>query len=217
MMKARALLLSMLILCAASPAAFSQDAGGGLVVLKVSWDKERIRPRPSVSPLASQDELVQQSRRERDLAAARNAGDNGRANVIETQITRDNDAKAKAEVLAKRKALIDLLEEFPACTLPFEVYLEMLPALRPRYYSISSSPLSGERACSITVAVVDALARSGRGVFQGVCTNYLARQNEGDVIYAFVKDTKSAFRLPEDPMTPIVMIGPGTGPERFMR
>ncbi len=95
MMKARALLLSMLILSAASPAAFSQDAGG-LVVLKVSWDKERIRPRASVSPLASQDELVQQSRRERDLAAARNAGDNGRANVIETQITRDNDAKAKA-------------------------------------------------------------------------------------------------------------------------
>ncbi|HQR31512.1 MAG TPA: cytochrome P450 [Blastocatellia bacterium] len=120
-------------------------------------------------------------------------------------------ARYKEDVLAKRKSLIDLLEEFPACTLPFEVYLEMLPALRPRYYSISSSPLADERTCSITVAVVDAPARSGRGVFQGVCTNYLARQNEGDVLYAFVKDTKSAFRLPDDPMTPIVMIGPGTG------
>ena len=126
----------------------------------------------------------------------------------------DDDASAvryKEDVLAKRKSLIDLLEEFPACALPFEVYLEMLPALRPRYYSISSSPLAGARTCSITVAVVDAPARSGRGVFQGVCTNYLARQNEGDVLYAFVKDTKSAFRLPDDPMTPIVMIGPGTG------
>lgn len=120
-------------------------------------------------------------------------------------------ARYKEDVLAKRKSVIDLLEEFPACTLPFEVYLEMLPALRPRYYSISSSPLAGERTCSITVAVVDAPARSGRGMFQGVCTNYLARQTEGDVLYAFVKDTKSAFRLPDDPMTPIVMIGPGTG------
>lgn len=120
-------------------------------------------------------------------------------------------ARYKEDVLAKRKSLIDLLEEFPACALPFEVYLEMLPALRPRYYSISSSPLAGERTCSITVAVIDAPARSGRGVFQGVCTNYLARQNEGDVLYAFVKDTKSAFRLPDDLTVPIVLIGPGTG------
>lgn len=126
----------------------------------------------------------------------------------------DDEASAvryKEDVLARRKSVIDLLEEFPACVLPFEVYLEMLPALRPRYYSISSSPLANARACSITVAVVDAPARSGRGVFQGVCTNYLARQNEGDVIYAFAKDTKSAFRLPDDPTVPIVMIGPGTG------
>jgi cytochrome P450/NADPH-cytochrome P450 reductase len=83
--------------------------------------------------------------------------------------------------------------------------------LRPRYYSISSSPLADPHACSITVAVVEGPARSGRGTFQGVCTNYLARQEAGSVIYAFVKDTKSAFRLPEDPATPIVMIGPGTG------
>ena len=94
-------------------------------------------------------------------------------------------ARYKEDVLTRRKSLIDLLEEFPACQLPFEVYLEMLPALRPRYYSISSSPLADERTCSITVAVIDAPARSGRGVFQGVCTNYLARQNEADVIYAY--------------------------------
>jgi cytochrome P450/NADPH-cytochrome P450 reductase len=120
-------------------------------------------------------------------------------------------ARYKEEVLAKRKSLIDLMEEFPACVLPFEVYLEMLSPLRPRYYSISSSPLADERCCSITVAVVEGQARSGRGDFQGVCTNYLRRQPEGSVIYAFVKDTKSAFRLPDDPAMPIVMIGPGTG------
>lgn len=96
-MKARALLLSILILGVPGSAALSQKAdGSGLAVLKFSWYKERLRPRPSVSPLASQDELVQQSRRERDLAAARNAADVGRANVIETQINRDNAAKAKA-------------------------------------------------------------------------------------------------------------------------
>jgi cytochrome P450/NADPH-cytochrome P450 reductase len=126
----------------------------------------------------------------------------------------DDEASAtryREEALAKRKSLIDLLEEFPACALPFELYLEMLSPLHPRYYSISSSPLVDARNCSITVAVVEGPARSGRGVFEGVCTNYLRRQPEGSVIYAFVKDTKSAFRLPDDPATPIVMIGPGTG------
>jgi cytochrome P450/NADPH-cytochrome P450 reductase len=120
-------------------------------------------------------------------------------------------ARYREEVFDRRKSLLDLLTEFPACALPFEVYLEMLSPLRPRYYSISSSPLINERACSITVAVVEGAARSGQGTFAGVCSNYLRSQAEGDVIYAFVKDTKSVFRLPDNPATPIIMVGPGTG------
>ena len=120
-------------------------------------------------------------------------------------------ARYKAEVMATRKSLVDLLEEYPACALPFHVYLEMLSPLAPRYYSISSSPLRDERHLSITVGVVDAPARSGRGTYRGVCSNYLCHQEDATVIYAFVKDTKSAFRLPEDAATPIIMIGPGTG------
>jgi cytochrome P450/NADPH-cytochrome P450 reductase len=123
----------------------------------------------------------------------------------------EDEARYREEVLARRKSVLDLLEEFPACQLPFNRYLEMLPPLRPRYYSISSSPLQHARRCSITVAVVDGPARSGRGTFQGVCSGHLLRQPEGAAIHAFVKDTKSAFRLPEDPATPIIMIGPGTG------
>jgi cytochrome P450/NADPH-cytochrome P450 reductase len=120
-------------------------------------------------------------------------------------------ARYREEVFDRHVSLIDLLEEFPACALPFEVYLEMLSPLRPRYYSISSSPLASERACSITVAVVEGVARRGRGTFAGVCTNYLRRLREDNVIYAFVKDTKSVFRLPDNPATPIIMVGPGTG------
>ncbi len=120
-------------------------------------------------------------------------------------------ARYKEEVLAKRKSLIDLLEEFVACELPFNVFLELLPGLRPRYYSISSSPLQEATQCSLTVAVVDAPARSGHGEYKGVCSNYLAEQKSGDTVYAFVRDTGSSFRLPADATRPIIMVGPGTG------
>ena len=90
-----------------------------------------------------------------------------------------DEARYKDEVMGRRKSVLDLLEEYPACQLPFNAYLEMLPPLRPRYYSISSSPLHDARRCSITVAVVAGAARSGRGAFEGVCSNHLLRHGEG--------------------------------------
>ena len=126
----------------------------------------------------------------------------------------DDDASAeryRSEVLGKRKSVFDLLEEHPACELPFHAYLEMLSVLSPRYYSISSSPARDPSRCSVTVAVVEAPASSGRGIYRGVCSNYLARRRVGDTIHATVRETKAGFRLPDDPAQPIIMIGPGTG------
>ncbi len=120
-------------------------------------------------------------------------------------------AAYKAEILNKRKSVIDLLEEYPSCALPFNIYLELLFPLRPRYYSISSSPLFAPDECSITVGVVKGPAKSGRGEFEGVCSNYLRHLKASNIVYAFVQDTKSLFHLPEDSRTSIIMIGPGTG------
>jgi cytochrome P450/NADPH-cytochrome P450 reductase len=118
----------------------------------------------------------------------------------------------RSEILAKRKSVYNLLEEYPACELPFHTYLEMLSLLSPRYYSISSSPaVVGPSKCSVTVGVVEAPAISGRGLYKGVCSNYLASRRPGDVVYATVRETKAGFRLPETPATPIIMVGPGTG------
>lgn len=117
----------------------------------------------------------------------------------------------RAEVLMKRKSLIDLLEEFPACELPFNMYLELLSPIRPRYYSISSSPLQKKDTCSITVSVVKGLAKSGHGEFTGLCSNDLANKAKGDTIYAFIRAAQAPFWLPEDARTPLIMVGPGTG------
>src|SRR5712671_4158767 len=117
----------------------------------------------------------------------------------------------RSEVLGRRKSVFDLLEEYPACELPFHAYLEMLSLLAPRYYSISSSPAGEAARCSVTVAVVEAPASSGRGIYKGVCSNYLAGRRVGDTVYATVRETKAGFRLPDEAAVPIIMIGPGTG------
>ena len=121
------------------------------------------------------------------------------------------EARYRAEAgPAGHLSVLDLLEQFPACELSFEEFLGMLPHLRPRYYSISSSPMAGERVASITVAVVDAPARSGRGRYAGVASSYLADLAPGDEVYGFVRDPGTVFRPPADPRTPMIMVGAGT-------
>jgi len=121
------------------------------------------------------------------------------------------------EVMAKRLSVVDLLYQFPACELPFHLFLEKSSLLTPRYYSISSSPLSvGSNRCSVTVGVVQSPAWSGNGVFEGVCSNYLASRKPGDTVYATLRPTKAGFYLPQDLQKPIIMVGPGTGLAPFM-
>lgn len=120
-------------------------------------------------------------------------------------------AAYKAVVLDKHASLIDLLEDHPSCALPFSVYLECLAPLRPRYYSISSSPLAKPDECSITVGVVKGATKSGHGVFEGVCSSYLAQQQKGELLYAFIQNTSGAFHLPQDFHTPLIMVAAGTG------
>jgi hypothetical protein len=90
-------LLLLLLMCAAGQSVAAQDAGSPVVVIKFSWEKERIRPRPSMATLASQDELIQQSRREQQLAAARNAQQKGASSRLETQMGNHQEAKVKAQ------------------------------------------------------------------------------------------------------------------------
>ena len=115
------------------------------------------------------------------------------------------------EILEKRKSVLDLLEEFPACDLPLAVFLELIPLLSPRYYSISSDPENKPGCCSITVGVVEGPALSGKGEFKGTCSNYLAELKPGERFQAVVREPTANFRLPEDPSKPIIMVGPGTG------
>ncbi|WP_341280938.1 cytochrome P450 [Paenibacillus sp. FSL H8-0537] len=118
-------------------------------------------------------------------------------------------------ILGNRVTMLELLEQYEACELPFVRLLELLPPLKPRYYSISSSPLLHPREVSITVGVVKDQAWSGKGEYAGVASTYLAERAPGDRVLIFVQTPESGFRLPEEAAAPIIMIGPGTGVAPF--
>jgi cytochrome P450/NADPH-cytochrome P450 reductase len=89
----------------------------------------------------------------------------------------------------------------------------MLPSLKPRHYSISSSPLASPRVCSLTYSVIDAPTLSGLpGRFHGVSGTYLQRLKPGDPIQIGVRSTNKLFRPPADlENTPIIMFCAGSG------
>ncbi|SEH02310.1 cytochrome P450 / NADPH-cytochrome P450 reductase [Nonomuraea solani] len=115
------------------------------------------------------------------------------------------------EILAKRVSPLALLERFPAIELPLPVFLEMAGPIKPRYYSVSSSPLADPGLVRLTVGLVEGPAWSGTGTYQGMCSAYLAGLREGEVFYGYVRVPAPPFRLPADPSTPVILVGPGTG------
>ncbi len=117
----------------------------------------------------------------------------------------------RKEVLEKRVNVLDLLERYASCDVPFESYLQMLVPMKVRQYSISSSPTFDPTRCSLTIAIVDAPSWSGFGRFQGTCSTFLANLKPGAQVAVATKSPGTPFRLPTRPETPVIMIGAGTG------
>ena len=124
------------------------------------------------------------------------------------------------KLLEKRYTTLDVLEELPNLDVPFGSYVDMLQALTPRQYSISSSPLHPSNnpahqqhadLASVTYDVQLSPAWSGHGTFYGVASNYLALRRPGDRISCFIRPTNVGFRMPTDTSTPLIMIAAGTG------
>ncbi|RFU30218.1 hypothetical protein B7463_g6139, partial [Scytalidium lignicola] len=118
------------------------------------------------------------------------------------------------EITAKRRSPLDLLEKYPAAALTFGEYLAMLPPMRIRQYSISSSPLFSETTVTITWSVLDtpSYAEGDKQRFLGVASNYLSTVEKGERIHVTVKPSHGIFHPPKDiENTAIIMIGAGSG------
>ncbi|MGE5156675.1 MAG: sulfite reductase subunit alpha [Gemmatimonas sp.] len=94
-----------------------------------------------------------------------------------------------------------------------EAFVEALEALQPRLYSISSSHNATPGKLSLTVDCVRYVV--GKRQRLGLASTFLAeRIDPGDKLKVYVQKAHG-FALPQDPKTPIIMIGPGTGVAPF--
>jgi sulfite reductase (NADPH) flavoprotein alpha-component len=117
------------------------------------------------------------------------------------------DSKALRSFMEHRQ-IIDVLREFTT-PLSGEQLLSCLRQLQPRQYSIASSQRQAPNTVALTVGILR-FSANGR-VRAGAGSSYLAERvapSQRLPIY-FVNNPN--FRLPIDPATPILMIGPGTG------
>ncbi|MEU6171496.1 cytochrome P450 [Streptantibioticus parmotrematis] len=108
-------------------------------------------------------------------------------------------------------SVLDLIERHPALVgaLDWPTVLELLPALRPRHYSVSSSPVGSPRHVDLMVSLLRAPHRSGEGTYEGAGSAWLNRVRAGDTVYARVAPCREAFRVRTD--VPAIMVAAGTG------
>jgi len=94
-----------------------------------------------------------------------------------------------------------------------EAFIEALEVLQPRLYSISSSHNATPGRLSLTVDTVRYIIGKRRRA--GVASTFLAeRINPGGRLKVYVQKAHG-FALPQNPDTPIIMVGPGTGVAPF--
>ncbi len=121
----------------------------------------------------------------------------------------DPAAKGDLANFLNGRDVLDVLQEFTAAKFTAEEFVSHLRKLQPRLYSIASSQKAVGENVHLTVAVVKYRVEHSPRPREGVCSNFLARGADG-AVPVFVHSAKH-FRMPENPETPIIMVGPGTG------
>lgn len=116
--------------------------------------------------------------------------------------------KAQLQHYAATTPIVDMVRFSPA-QLDAEALVGLLRPLTPRLYSIASSQAEVENEVHVTVGVVR-YEIEGRARAGGASSFLADRVEEDGEVRVFIEHNDN-FRLPANPETPVIMIGPGTG------
>jgi sulfite reductase (NADPH) flavoprotein alpha-component len=109
--------------------------------------------------------------------------------------------------------LLDLVQDYSLKGVTAGEFVSIMRKLPARLYSIASSLKANPDEVHATIRTVRYEAQ-GRDRY-GVCSVQLAeRIQPGDTLPVYIQHNPN-FKLPENPDTPIIMIGPGTGVAPF--
>jgi sulfite reductase (NADPH) flavoprotein alpha-component len=122
-----------------------------------------------------------------------------------------NEADLKAYISGRD--LLDLVGDFGSWGVSAQEFVSVLRKMPPRLYSIASSLAANPEEVHLTVGAVrfQAHGRERKGVCSTFCADTL---KPGDTVRVYIQHNEN-FKLPPNPTSPIIMIGPGTGVAPF--
>jgi len=108
--------------------------------------------------------------------------------------------------------VIDFLIEHPSAKFSPEEFVGLLTKLQPRLYSVASSLRVFPEQVHF---IVDVIRYESHGrMRKGVASSFMAERADNAPVPVYPSSAKH-FHLPENPDTPLIMIGPGTGVAPF--
>jgi sulfite reductase (NADPH) flavoprotein alpha-component len=120
---------------------------------------------------------------------------------------------AKVKEYVYGRDLLDLIKDFGPLGVSVGDFVALLRKLPARLYSIASSLEANPDEVHLTIGAVryDSHGRERKGVCSILCAE---RLQPGDTLPVYIQHNQN-FKLPSNPETPIIMVGPGTGVAPF--
>ena len=148
--------------------------------------------------------------------------------ALEYLSAKEGKEEYNARIVATRCSLVDLFSEYSSIRIPLGHFVQIAPRLQPRWYTISSSAKLSPTRIAMTVSVVtESRSPAYSTPFRGICSTHIANQSlpnhakgkrpkairgkPGQWPSLRIVVRPSTFKMPDDPLTPIIMVGPGTG------
>lgn len=119
----------------------------------------------------------------------------------------------KVKAYIHGRDLLDVVQQFGPFGVSPQAFADVLRKMPARLYSIASSLEANPEEVHVTIGAVryNANGRDRNGVCSVLCAE---RLEPGDTLPVYIQHNDN-FKLPQNPETPVIMIGPGTGVAPF--